>query len=334
MKHYNKLFVVVVVGILIIPQITLAAWWNPLSWNWSALFNNPPQEQMVSTTTSSDIFMSTSTPVVSTTTVATASSTVEMTAHATSTPPINQPIKIVKKVSSPVVVQNQSVSATPTSLTCPQGYNCAPTVSSQPPIISPTVPTIAPSTASISADYNNPLAHTVSAVSGQYPSLPVLTFDIVPSNNDQTLDSLAVSINYSGQGSVNTANLYVSGLSTPIATAVVSNGSATFSDIQSIPSLSTNLSPYDTFIVKVNVSGLTDVGSSESVSASVSSAEITDAAGHNVSVAGTAQGKVISVDGTTTVQQSTTPPQTGFTCEEVYVFINGIRTDDGYSCGG
>lgn len=31
-KNYKKLFAVAVVGVLIIPQVTFAAWWNPFSW--------------------------------------------------------------------------------------------------------------------------------------------------------------------------------------------------------------------------------------------------------------------------------------------------------------
>lgn len=37
--------VLLVVGVLIVPQITFAAWWNPFSWNWKGLFNTPAQEQ-------------------------------------------------------------------------------------------------------------------------------------------------------------------------------------------------------------------------------------------------------------------------------------------------
>ena len=80
MKNYHKIFAVAVFGILIIPQITLAAWWNPMTWNWSALFNSSPQVQMATTTTSSDNFTSTST----TSTVATTS--INIAATSTNTP--------------------------------------------------------------------------------------------------------------------------------------------------------------------------------------------------------------------------------------------------------
>ena len=53
MKNTQKFFIVAIVGILIIPQITFAAWWNPISWGiFSFIFHsNSPQVEMVSTTT-------------------------------------------------------------------------------------------------------------------------------------------------------------------------------------------------------------------------------------------------------------------------------------------
>ena len=51
MKKYYKLFIVLILFSLIIPQIALAAWWNPLSWfnNWSFLnfFKKDNQVQVV-----------------------------------------------------------------------------------------------------------------------------------------------------------------------------------------------------------------------------------------------------------------------------------------------
>ena len=53
MKNYQKIFVLMIAGILIIPQVTLAAWWNPFSWS---IFSFSPRldshVQMTSTTTS------------------------------------------------------------------------------------------------------------------------------------------------------------------------------------------------------------------------------------------------------------------------------------------
>lgn len=40
----KKIFLGALIATLIIPQVTLAAWWNPFSWNWNALFNTPVQE--------------------------------------------------------------------------------------------------------------------------------------------------------------------------------------------------------------------------------------------------------------------------------------------------
>jgi hypothetical protein len=46
MKYSQKIFTLVVVGALIIPQVTFASWWNPVSWNWKALFSNPTQTEI------------------------------------------------------------------------------------------------------------------------------------------------------------------------------------------------------------------------------------------------------------------------------------------------
>ena len=43
MKNYHKIFITILAVILIIPQVTFAAWLNPFSWNWSGLFNGPTQ---------------------------------------------------------------------------------------------------------------------------------------------------------------------------------------------------------------------------------------------------------------------------------------------------
>ncbi len=276
----------------IVPSVAFASWWNPATWFQSPSGENNQSVQQLtqqfSTTTEATSTISIINQSVATTSQAMLQSEINML-----TMQNNSLQSKLNSIESQLALAQKNYSMCQVSLTAAQNTNTASQV--QQPTIAPTVPTVAPSTASISADYNNPIAHTVSAVSGQYPSLPILTFDIAPSNNNQTLGSVTVNINNSGQGTVNTAYLYVSGFSTSVATAVVSNGSATFSDIRSIPSLSTNASPYDTFTVKVDVSGLTDVGSSESVSASVSNVTITDSAGHGVNVTGTAQGKVITV---------------------------------------
>ncbi len=34
-KYFPKIFLLLLVGFLIIPQISLAAWWNPFTWNWN-----------------------------------------------------------------------------------------------------------------------------------------------------------------------------------------------------------------------------------------------------------------------------------------------------------
>jgi len=76
MKFRNILFVVVL-GLIITPQITFAAWWNPASWGiFSFLFSSAPKSQTVSTSTiilgRSDVSTTTDDqPIISTSTIAT-----------------------------------------------------------------------------------------------------------------------------------------------------------------------------------------------------------------------------------------------------------------------
>jgi len=46
-KTYQKIFLLTIVSFLIIPQVTLAAWWNPFSWSW---FNKSPKTETTSLT--------------------------------------------------------------------------------------------------------------------------------------------------------------------------------------------------------------------------------------------------------------------------------------------
>jgi len=71
MKNSQKLFVTVMVGMLIIPQITFAAWWNPLSWGiFSSIFHdNQTTVEVTNVATSSDQ-ISTTSPADSVTEVA------------------------------------------------------------------------------------------------------------------------------------------------------------------------------------------------------------------------------------------------------------------------
>jgi hypothetical protein len=47
MKNYKKIFVVLSISFLIVPQIALAAWWNPLSWSVWNIFKPTPKAQQV-----------------------------------------------------------------------------------------------------------------------------------------------------------------------------------------------------------------------------------------------------------------------------------------------
>lgn len=52
-KNYKQIFVILAISVFIVPQIVLAAWWNPFSWGiFSFIFQNNKQEQIINTTSS------------------------------------------------------------------------------------------------------------------------------------------------------------------------------------------------------------------------------------------------------------------------------------------
>lgn len=115
-----KKYIFTIAILSIVPSVAFASWWNPFSWGIFSSSQPNPQVQIISTTTSSDNFISTSTAVMATTSI---------NVTPTPTPPVSQPVKkIVQKV-SPLVATPVSVKST--SSTCPQGYNCAPTIPTQ-----------------------------------------------------------------------------------------------------------------------------------------------------------------------------------------------------------
>ena len=309
-----KKYLPIVSVILIVPSVSLASWWNPLDWfGSSSNYNQPSVQQIVvpeGQATTSQQQSSTTEPLPPTVSAN----------DATDTPPTqkasssaNDESKLKAQVSSLTAqnsllqsrlatTQNQLVSVQNSYAMCQTSLTTAQnTIANtqnqvqQSAAVSPTS-TINPPSAVISLGSYTPHTDTFSATNGQYLSLPILTFDIQPSS-DQSVSSVTANITSSGQGNINTANLYSAGYgyTNPIATAVVSNGVVIFSNIRNIPSLSIQSSPYNTVMIKVDVSGLKDVGSSESVSASVSNVRLIDSKGQNVDVTGTAQGNVMTV---------------------------------------
>lgn len=63
----SKIFVVFIFSIFLIPKIAFGAWWNPFSWNWTALFNDsqPVQIEIQKTAPVVEKVTSTSTPQIS-----------------------------------------------------------------------------------------------------------------------------------------------------------------------------------------------------------------------------------------------------------------------------
>ena len=62
MKIYGNLFTVAALVVFMVPQVALAAWWNPISWDVWNIFRLAPKTQQV------QVAASTSTASTSTTT--------------------------------------------------------------------------------------------------------------------------------------------------------------------------------------------------------------------------------------------------------------------------
>jgi len=115
MKNSQKLFVTVMVGLLIVPQITFAAWWNPLSWGiFSSFFHNNTQTIEVTSIASSTNQISATSTNDSATEVA----------PVVPTPPAIKPsIKLAPMVSVPIVVPPPPVSTQTSVPTLPKSDN-------------------------------------------------------------------------------------------------------------------------------------------------------------------------------------------------------------------
>ncbi len=131
---------------------------------------------------------------------------------------------------------------------------------------------------------------------GQYLDLPVMVFDIHAQGDTLHLHSLSVNVSNIGGGTVSAAYLY-QGV-TPIASAQIINGTATFSPVSdgqtgaTIPANATV-----PFTVKVDVSGLTAGVSPAVITASTSAATVYDSTDAAVVTTGTAVGNTITVFG-------------------------------------
>ena len=99
MKNYQKIFTVIVLGMLIIPQVTFAAWWNPTSWSiFSFLFHPQPQVETIIPATSSTN-MATD---VSSSSTAVSNATTTATTTEISIPIVTVPVKKTVKKTAPV----------------------------------------------------------------------------------------------------------------------------------------------------------------------------------------------------------------------------------------
>jgi len=140
MNKTTKVFTLILLLTAFTPSVTFAAWWNPLSWNWTNFFNTSTQTTVQSTTTST-IQTPTITENSSTTTA------VSVVSTPTTTPIVLK--KTTKKVSIPIqsnVTQNvvmTSVVSAPIPQTAVQPTIATTTVVSSPqPSYLPTISSV------------------------------------------------------------------------------------------------------------------------------------------------------------------------------------------------
>ncbi len=119
-KSFPKIVFIVALALFIIPQVTFAAWWNPLSWGiFSSIFQTNPKVEIINTTSQNQTLTDTSTTTKA-----------EVTAPTSSVS--KTPIKSSPKVSAPVTIPSVSVQAPqqpkPTGTLCNGTYwNSCPT---------------------------------------------------------------------------------------------------------------------------------------------------------------------------------------------------------------
>src|ERR1035437_10190450 len=96
-----KKYLLIIVALSIVPSVTFASWWNPLTWNIFSLHQTNPQAQIINATTSSDQTITDIATTTATTTISIATTT-EVVVATTSTPKIKIPAKkVVKKFTPP-----------------------------------------------------------------------------------------------------------------------------------------------------------------------------------------------------------------------------------------
>jgi hypothetical protein len=154
--------------------------------------------------------------------------------------------------------------------------------------------------ANVSLDSASPLNSSVGVTNttqGTYLALPVMVFDVNAQGDNLHLHSATVGISSTNGSAITAAYLYQG--STPISSASISNGIATFLNItDGTAGASIPVNTTVPFTVKVDVSGLTGVSASTTITASTTSLTIYNSLDSNVSVSGSAKSNSIAVFGT------------------------------------
>ena len=301
----NKYFIVTVI-VAIMPSAAFAAWWNPATWFQSSesvntSSDNPPIIQEAPSSSEQTI-----TPAIIPT-VATTSSDIAAPMPAPTSPSPSDESSLKSRISSLIsandslqekltstmnqlAIAQNNVSMCQNKLTIAASQNI--NQQSQPVATTPVSPPLTKSSASMVLDHNSPTSATFTS-NGQYSDIPALIFDVNPSGDNLLPHSLSLSIisagnNNSGQNVGGTVHLYQGkgANMTPIGTAIISNGVATFSQIAN-----TNTSPIDVGLINAFTVTVT---ASLPISVSISSFTLIDSAGNIVDVTGTVNGNTIT----------------------------------------
>jgi hypothetical protein len=289
----------------LLPLISYAAWWNPSTW-----FENKSSQQPTVKDETNDKLLERINELekrIDQSETSTSSAVKESSANKKEQPDLNlqsqlteltkKNINLQAKIES---IQNDLKNATNESNLCKIALsslkNSTPTpVPSASAVASPAVTT---TRATVTVSKNAFMSTATADSNGRYNALPILSFEIAPNNS---LKSVVIKMNSSGQGTINAAYLYKTGPGTSVtlngdykalSTALVENGEVKFVIDDQFDSL---VQVDNKFIVKVDISGLTVKGYAAVISSSVKSVTLTDKDGNEHTINGSIESSIITV---------------------------------------
>lgn len=306
MKNYKQLFIVLAVGTFIVPQIVLAAWWNPFSWNIFTFFHKTPKIEVVKIATSTIVTSVATTTATSSVDIdAIIKAKVDAQVKATLKTKAEEQAKIDATVKAELekqalqnTINNTGVGGVNTSGDNRTAGEITQEKANQ-NTSNKSLQTTSSATASIYTDLKNP-----SSASGIVTMIPVIIFDVRGQNDTLHLHSLTVHFNVSGtaqnvSGTAQITNAYLyQGNTTPISSALVSGNTATFLIPDNTTGANFGANIPSQFTVKVDTVGTHLIYSKDdspfSISSSINSSDIQvyDSSDNLVPITGSATGGI------------------------------------------